>query len=91
MICDPRSRKVWIRVASRRQRDWSDAAAELTQILLEGEDEDAALALMTRRVSGLSRGTAALVGVGGAVISGLLAFVVWVLGTGRARAMALAA
>jgi signal transduction histidine kinase len=51
--------------ASRRQRDWSDAAAELTQILLEGEDEDAALALMARRVSGLSRGTAALVAIVG--------------------------
>ena len=47
--------------ASRRQRDWSDAVAEITQVLLEREDEDAALGLVTRRVVGLSRASAALV------------------------------
>ncbi len=47
--------------ASRRQRDWSDAVAEITQDLLEREDEDAALGLVARRVVALSRASAALV------------------------------
>ena len=47
--------------ASRRQRDWSDAVAEITQILLEREDEEAALALVARRVVALSRASAAFV------------------------------
>ena len=49
--------------ASRRQRDWSDAIAEITQMLLEREDEDAALALVARRVAALSRASAALVAI----------------------------
>jgi signal transduction histidine kinase len=47
--------------ASRRQRDWSDAVAEITQVLLEGEDEAAALGLVARRIAALSRASAGLV------------------------------
>jgi signal transduction histidine kinase len=47
--------------ASRRQRDWSDAVAEITQVLLEREDEEAALDLVARRVVALSRASAAFV------------------------------
>jgi signal transduction histidine kinase len=49
--------------AGRRQRDWSDTVAEITQVLLEREDEDAALALAARRVVALSRASAALVAI----------------------------
>jgi signal transduction histidine kinase len=49
--------------ASRRQRDWSDALAEITQVLLEREDEKAALDLMAGRVLSLSRASAALVAI----------------------------
>jgi GAF domain-containing protein len=51
--------------ASRRQRDWSDAVAEITQVLLEREDEEAALGLVARRVVALSRASAALVAIVG--------------------------
>ena len=47
--------------ASRRQRDWADAVAEITQLLLEREDEGAALALVARRAVALSRASAAFV------------------------------
>jgi signal transduction histidine kinase len=49
--------------AGQRQRDWSDTVAEITQVLLEREDEDAALALMARRVVALSRASAAMVAI----------------------------
>ena len=49
--------------ASRHQRDWSDAVAEITQVLLEREDEEAALGLVARRVVALSRASAALVAI----------------------------
>jgi signal transduction histidine kinase len=47
--------------ASQRQKQWSDAVAEIIQVLLEGEDESAALALAARRVVALSRAAAALI------------------------------
>src|SRR4029450_12720805 len=47
--------------ASQRQRDWSDAVAEITQVLLKGEDESAALGLVARRVAALSRASEGLV------------------------------
>jgi signal transduction histidine kinase len=47
--------------ASQRQRDWSDAVAEITQVLLKGEDEAAALGLVARRVAALSRASEGLV------------------------------
>jgi len=47
--------------ASQRQKHWSDAVAEIIQVLLEGEDESAALGLAARRVVALCRATAALV------------------------------
>jgi GAF domain-containing protein len=49
--------------ASRGQRDWADAIAEITQMLLEREDEDAALDLVARRVAALTRASAALVAI----------------------------
>ena len=49
--------------ASRHQRDWSDAVAEITQVLLEREDEEAALGLVARRVVALSGASAALVAI----------------------------
>jgi signal transduction histidine kinase len=47
--------------ASQRQRHWSDAVAEIVQLLLESEDESAALDLVARRAVELSRAAAALV------------------------------
>ncbi len=47
--------------ASRQQQRWSDAVAEVTQVLLEQEDEAAALALVGRRALGLSGSCAAFV------------------------------
>jgi signal transduction histidine kinase len=49
--------------ASRRQRDWSDAVAEITQVLLEHEDEEAAIGLVVRRVVALCHASAALVAI----------------------------
>ncbi|MEP6648863.1 MAG: GAF domain-containing sensor histidine kinase [Lapillicoccus sp.] len=51
--------------ASQRQRQWSDAVAEITQLLLEHEDEDATLTLVARRTLVLSRASAALVAIVG--------------------------
>ena len=51
--------------ASRRQRQWSDAVSEITQLLLEREDEDAALGLVARRALTLSRASASLVAIVG--------------------------
>jgi signal transduction histidine kinase len=51
--------------AGRRQRGWSDALAEITQLLLGQEDEDAALALVARRAVELSRASASLVAIVG--------------------------
>ncbi|MEO7233881.1 MAG: GAF domain-containing protein [Lapillicoccus sp.] len=50
--------------ASRQQRLWSDAVGEVTQVLLEHEDEDAALGLLARRALALSRSSAVLVVLG---------------------------
>jgi len=50
--------------ASRRQRRWSDAVGELTQVLLEDEDEDAALRLVVdhaMQLGGASRALVAMV------------------------------
>jgi signal transduction histidine kinase len=52
--------------ASRQQQRWSDAVAEVTQVLLEQEDEDAALTLVGRRALGLSGACAAFVLLPGA-------------------------
>lgn len=46
---------------SRRRQRWSAAVGELTQVLLEHEDEDAALALMAHHAGSLSKGSHALV------------------------------
>jgi signal transduction histidine kinase len=51
--------------ASRRQRRWSDAVSEITQLLLEREDEDAALGLVARHALTLSRASASLVAIVG--------------------------
>jgi two-component system, NarL family, sensor histidine kinase DevS len=51
--------------ASRRQRGWSDAVSEITQLLLESEDEDAALSLVARHALTLSRAAACLVAIVG--------------------------
>ena len=49
--------------ASQRQRRWSDAVSEITQLLLEREDEDAALGLVARHALTLSRASASLVAI----------------------------
>jgi signal transduction histidine kinase len=51
--------------ASRRQRRWSDAVSEVTQLLLEREDEDAALDLVARHALVLGRASASLVAIVG--------------------------
>ena len=51
--------------ASKRQRGWSDAVSEITQLLLESEDEDAALGLVARHALSLSRAAACLVAIVG--------------------------
>jgi signal transduction histidine kinase len=49
--------------ASRRQRRWSDAVGELTQVLLEDEDEDAALGLVVDHAMQLGGASRALVAI----------------------------
>ncbi len=51
--------------ASQRQRRWSDAVSEITQLLVEREDEDAALSLVARHALVLSRASASLVAIVG--------------------------
>ena len=51
--------------ASRRQRRWSDAVSEITQLLLEREDEDAALGLVAGHALTISRASASLVAIVG--------------------------
>jgi hypothetical protein len=47
--------------ASRRQRQWSDAVGELTQVLLQDQDEDAALRLVVDHAMQLGAASRALV------------------------------
>ncbi len=51
--------------STQRQRRWSDAVAEITQLLLEREDEDAALGLVARHALVLGRASASLVALVG--------------------------